>query len=128
MKGLDSHSRITSNNVLIIAVVLCQGFLKNHTPERFVNTLLCKRHIVCAKACSCLESDIVVHNNSVWDAEGIDVDCIDTLRVCSLVKRIQEDFFHTTSLLSNGGHCGNHPAVADLALNHVLGSDTFTSN
>ena len=68
-----------------------------------------------------LKWEIVVDNDSVRDAEGVELHGVDAL--CAHLS-VHEHFLEAASFFGKGRSSRNEPAVADCSLTHVLRRDT----
>ena len=103
--------------MIVVAVVLGKGLLKDGTPD-------CS---ICANpgilgAAILIQGQVIIDDDGVRDAEGVKVDSVDT-QFAYFVHIVEEDLFHTTRVLSYGRGGSHEPTVADRALANVCGPD-----
>ena len=68
-----------------------------------------------------LKWEVVVDNDSVRDAEGVELHGVDAV---SAHIGVQEHVLEAASFFGKGRSSRNEPAVADCSLTHVLRRDT----
>jgi hypothetical protein len=92
VEGPDGLGGVTANDVLVVAVVLGEGFLDDRTNDGFVWSNL---SIDCSEFAipSCLKREHVVDNDCVGDAEGVELKSVDS-GVAYFVLLVQEDLLH----------------------------------
>ena len=100
---------------------LGEGLLKDGTPD----CSICANHCVDSAAIF-LQGQVIVDDDCVRDAEGVEVNTVDTFRV-DLIYVVKKDLLHATWVLSDGRGGGHEPAVADRALADIRRSHTVGS-
>ena len=116
--------RIASHDVVVVAVVLGEGLLENGHPESLVGPDMSEEGIVAVAPL--LHRQPVVDYDGVRDAQRPDIDAVDAVRA-EAVGRVEEDLLQAVWNLSDCGSARQEPAVADVALAHVVGFDPFVA-
>ena len=112
---LDGGCRIAADDVFVVAMVLGKGFLEDRAIDRFI--FACRSVQCMVVVARLLKWEIVVDNDSVRDAEGVELHGVDA--VCAHLF-VHENFLHAASFFGKGRSSRNEPAVADCSLTHVL--------
>lgn len=116
--------RPASHDVLVVAVILCEGLLKNGAPEGIVMANVAVGCPVGAVSVLFQRQEVIDHD-SVRDTERVEVDGIDAL-IIQCVLSVQEDFLHAAWHFGQARGCGEEPTVADSALSDIVIGDSVT--
>ena len=116
--------RVAGHDVLVVAVVLGEGLLQNGHPESLVGPDMSEEGIVAVAPL--LHRQPVVDYDGVLDAQRPDIDAVDAVRA-EAVGRVEEDLLQAVWNLSDCGSARQEPAVADVALAHVVGFDPLVA-
>ena len=116
--------RLSGHDVLVVAVVLGEGLLQNGHPESLVGPDMSEEGIVAVAPR--LHRQPVVDYDGVLDAQRPDIDAVDAVRA-EAVGRVEEDLLQAVWNLSDCGSARQEPAVADVALAHVIGFDPIVA-
>ena len=120
-RAIDSANRqrrVSTCDVIVAAVELCESFFEDRTPNRPI----CSDLGVDGAAIVLIQRQVVVDDNCVRDSKGVEVHSVDTDRA-DLIHVVEEDLLHATGVLSDGRGGGHEPAVADRALANVCRPD-----
>ena len=112
--------RVAGHDVVVVAVVLGEGLLKNGHPESLVGPDMSEEGVVAVAPL--LHRQPVVDYDGVRDAQRPDIDAVDAVRA-EAVGRVEEDLLQAVWNLGDCGSARQEPAVADVALAHVVGFD-----
>ena len=124
MQCAEGVHRVAGHDVLVVAVVLGEGLLQNGHPESLVGPDMSEEGIVAVAPR--LHRQPVIDYDGVLDAQRPDIDAVDAVRA-EAVGRVEEDLLQAVWNLSDCGSARQEPAVADVALAHVVGFDPLVA-
>ena len=93
----DCQRRVTTCDVVVIAVELRESFFEDRTPD----CSICSDLGVKGAVIFLIQRKVIVDNNCVRDTKGVKVHSVDTDRA-DLVHVVEEDLLHTAWVLSDG--------------------------
>ena len=118
-------SGVSTNDMLVVSMVLRESFLHNRHPEGTCITSVCVfseasevgvTHVV--------KGEIVVDDDGVGHAEGVEVDSVDAIGA-DLIRAVEEHFFDRAWDLCHSGARGKEPAVAKSSLLDIVGVNSI---
>ena len=95
-ESADCLRWVTADDVLVVAVVLGEGFLEDGSPDCSI-----RANAGVLGLAICVKGQVIIDDDCVRDAEGVEVDSVDTHRV-DFVHIVEEDLFHATRVLRDG--------------------------
>ena len=125
VKSSDAHERVSTFEVPVVSMVLGESFLKDHTPDGVVLTNTCKDCLQWQDGVRVCQGEVVIHDDSLGDTEGVDVDTVQARSPDLVLVTVVEHVLNAMAFLGKGGGSGHQPAVADLSLADVFRVDTI---
>jgi len=115
-EGAHTPARISTDDVLVVALVLGKGFLKKRNPNSFVRAEACEQGLNATIGFH--EGKIVVNDHGVRYSEGVEVESVDA--VGAKLIAAQEKVLDTGRCLGKSSGCGEEPAVSKGTLSDVV--------
>ena len=116
-EGSDGIVGASTDDVLVVSVVLGEGLLDDGTPEALILRDCGKEGVPAISPLS--KRQVVIDDDRVRQTEGEEVHSVDTVAT-DLVVRVDENLLHAAWNFSENGGTRDEPAVADKALTHVF--------
>lgn len=114
----DSVLGVATDDMLVVAVQLGEGFLEESRPQGTIVTRLGEEGDLLALLV-CSQGQEVIDDDSVGHVQFPELDSVDALLIQSVVFG-EEDFFHAAGELSDGRSACEEPAVAEGALIDIV--------
>ena len=95
-ESADCLRWVTANDVLVVAVVLGKGFLEDGSPDCSIRA----NAGILGLAIS-IQGQVIIDDDCVRDAEGVEVDTVDT-HWADFIHVVEENPFHAARVLRDG--------------------------
>ena len=121
-EGSDGIVGATTDDVLVVSVVLGEGLLDDGTPEALILRDFGKEGSPATSPL--LKRQVVIDDDRVGQTEGEEVHSVDTVGT-ELGVRVDENLLHAAWNFSENGSSRDEPAVADITLKHIFVVDAI---